>query len=256
MRIVSTAVAATGIAALSSVVGALAYDQLITWRGDVVVEDPHGILKNIANGEEFAISYGPNRKPFPCADVAVSAVKQDAERIRSEFDRCKKELAVFFASRPELEEPELFAIFTTIVVNRLAPYGFSKEGDWRKIPQEPMLNCSQHSIFVAHTIKHFFPEVEVVRYGVEGGAIGNHALVAYKRGEHQMVLDGMTAMVVFHSMDGILKGDLVNTYGTFDFYFWNDEAVEIARRNIRGSLRMGAIRAQHVIYRQVDDRIP
>src|SRR4051794_9867753 len=112
------AIAVAALAASSAVIGAFTYGQVLAMHGSFV-EDPYGIVANIAHGEEYAWSYGPNRLKFKCADDAVAAVKQDAGNIKLEFEKCKAALATVFGSEPGLEEPDLFAIFATIVVNRL-----------------------------------------------------------------------------------------------------------------------------------------
>lgn len=223
------------------------------YRHDVItVTDPHGILRKIAYGEEFPMSYGPNRLEFSCAEQYLPRVSENALAIMDAFKACHEELAAKF-SPFTTEKADLFAIFVTIVASRLAPYGHSLETDWTKIPQENRLNCTQHSLFVSHAIQHFYPEVETIRYGLDGGKIGNHAIVAYRRNDFEMVLDGMVSLIVFRSIKNVLDGDLVNVYHMYDFYRWTDEHTEIARRNIRGALRMGAVRREHVIYRETDD---
>lgn len=216
------------------------------------IADPHGLLRKIASGKEYAMSYGPNRVEFPCADEHINRIAENALAVKDAFHACREQLSVTFAPFTA-NEPDLFAIFVTIVASRLGPYGHSTQKHWTKIPKERALNCSQHSIFVSHAIQHFYPEVETVRYGLDGGVIGNHALVAYRRDDFEMVLDGMISLILILPIHKVLEGEPANVFDMFDFYSRTDESVEISRRRIRGALRMGAIRPEHVIYKDIDD---
>jgi hypothetical protein len=239
------------VGTVGGVSGATLYNYYL--QHTVLVPDPHGILRKIAHGKEFPMSYGPNRLTLKCADEKLTRISENALSIIDVFKECREDLAKKF-SPFTAEDEDLFAIFVTIIASRLAPYGHSVETDWTKIPKESALNCAQHSLFVSHAIQHFYPQVETIRYGLDGGKIGNHAIVAYRRGDFEMVLDGMVSLIVFRSIETVLNGDLVNVYHMYDFYQSTDEHTEIARRNIRGALRMGAVRRKHVIYRQPDDQ--
>ena len=152
--------------------------------------------------------------------------------------------------RLHLNRDDLFAVFATIVANKLAPYGNSDAQSIGEIIASEYLNCAQHSIFIAEELKRYGASgATIERIGLDGGYVGNHSLVSYQRGGVKMLLDGTTATIAFAGLEEVLAGQLVSGYNIYDFYTHTDESIEIFRRNVRGALHLGAIRPEHVIYR-------
>lgn len=208
-------------------------------------------LSKIANKEEFEMGYGPSRIQTPCIDSHISRVKTKEISTWEVHVACSSELRKLFRKKKfKLTDSDLFAITVTVVANRLAPYGFSKAQTYEDIISSAYLNCSQHSLFVDEQVQRYGSRDAILtRLGIDGGHIGNYALVFYERSDVKMLLDGTTATVAFVGLDEVLDGVLVSTYNIYDFYTDTDEAIEIFRRKIRGALRLGAIRPKHVIYR-------
>lgn len=205
----------------------------------------------VASFQEFRMAYGPARLPATCVDSHMKAIRDARGDVRLAFNECEPTLVSQIpAVASKLSDDDLLAVFITIVVNRLAPYGDSSESDPERILDEPMLNCAQHSIMVANLISKYVPDVKVLeRIGLDGGAIGNHAFVYYESETAKMILDGTTAMIVFADINDVLRGKVVSVYKMYDFFAASDEHLEIFRRNVRGAYRLGAVRPRHIIYR-------
>jgi len=199
--------------------------------------------------DEYRLSYGPNRLMLPCLRGQMSKIRQDVAALGGAFDACSASISEAMPNMPEYGEPELYAVFVTAVSSRLAPYGYSVATDWRKMGVEPSLNCAQHSLFVAAAIADRYPDVGLELIGVDRGPMSNHALVSYRRGTQALILDGTTSIVVAADIDEALGGEMISPFRMVDFYSGVDEAVEILRRNVRGTFRLGALRPEDVIYR-------
>ncbi len=208
-------------------------------------------VSKIFNKEEFEMSYGPSRIQTPCINEQIPKIKSTGLQIKEAFLLCEQELIKALPiDRFHLNHDDLFAIYTTIVANKLAPYGNSSASTLKEILVSKYLNCAQQSTFVAEQIKLYGSSgVTIERVGLDGGSIGNHAIVSYQREGVQILLDGTTATIVFAGLEDVLAGQLVSTYSIYDFYTDTDESVEIFRRKVRGALRLGAVRPEHVIYR-------
>ncbi|AMG86767.1 hypothetical protein [Bordetella bronchiseptica] len=212
----------------------------------------HEFASKVTNFEEFRFGYGPGRLSSPCLDKAVEQIRDAGGDVRGAFAECKSSFAAKLpVARKGMSEGDLLAAFIAVVVNRLAPYGSSTASTPAEILAAKTLNCSQHSIMTAALIARYVPDAEVIeKVGLDGGHIGNHALVYYQSKTARMVLDGTSAMITFASIDDILAGKLVSTYDIYDFFQSTDESLEIFRRNVRGAYRLGAVRPEHVIYRE------
>ena len=210
------------------------------------------IEKNIAF-DEFRKSYGPAYLALPCLDDWMPKIRYGLENLPTAFETCKREMQKVFGRRAGTKDPNvLYAAFVAVVTSRLAPYGSSKASTVEKILKSKYLNCSQHSIFMATVLRqHFDENVKIETIGIDGGPIGNHAMVSVKAKEFSIFLDGTASVIALASFDEIVNGKLVSIYKIFDFYGrGGDEAIELTRRTIRGALRMGSIRPEHIIYRK------
>jgi len=206
----------------------------------------------VVNLNEYRLGYGPSRLSTPCIDSSIELFREtdgDVDKVISKCGRSLVDRIPMVSSK--ISENDIRALFIMIIVNRLAPYGFSSETDPHKILTEPMLNCAQHSIMISYLISQHVSGVKILeRIGLDGGAVGNHALVYYESDTAKMILDGTTAMVTFVDIDDVFAGKIVSVYEMYDFFSSTDEHLEIFRRNLRGAYRLGAIRPQHVIYRE------
>lgn len=206
----------------------------------------------IANYEEYQLSFGPTRLDTPCIIASMDKIRNTRE-LYPAFKECREELAsVLPVNRFELNDQDIYSVFVTIVANRLAEYGTSKAMKIKDLFASKYLNCAQHSLFITHFIKkHAQRGTTIERIGLDGeGYIGNHSLVSYKRGSVNILLDGTSSLVAFVNFDDVINGKIISTYDIYDFYRGTDEAIEILRRKVRGALRLGAIRPEHIIYRE------
>lgn len=206
----------------------------------------------VASYDEFRMGYGPARLPATCVDDAMESIRQADGDVREAFSKCKDILAQQIpVVASKVSENDLMALFITIVVNRLAPYGESSAVDPEDILEESTLNCAQHSLMVAYLVKKYVPGVKVLeRIGLDGGVIGNHALVYYESNTAKLILDGTTAMITLADFNEVISGKTLSVYDMYDFFASADEYQETFRRNVRGAYRLGAVRAKHVMYRE------
>jgi hypothetical protein len=207
-------------------------------------------LDMIVNLEDFKLSYGPNRIPFLCVDSVIPKIRSKKITTKNAFDLCKEELKKIIDTRHNATDNHFFAIFLAIVSSRLAPYGNSNAIKIDDIYNEKYLNCAQHANFIKHEmLEHVSGEGYLINFGIDGGSIGNHAMIFFSENNVGLLLDGTTSVVAFVDFDKLFGGKLISVFDMYDFYSKDDEALEIFRRNLRGSLRFGSIRENHVIYK-------
>ncbi len=186
-----------------------------------------------------------------CVETQVAAVKERYDAIRDAYRACSAPLASFFDRfRLSFSEAESFAVFVTLLSSRLGSYGPSEETDPAQIAKDDVLNCTQTMIFVARTIKRYYPEAKVREIGISNQAMGEHGLVEMSNGGRAMLLDGLVGLVADLSWDEATAGKRPRPFLMLEFFPETSANLRALAENLTRTLRLGGLSRTDVNFQQ------
>lgn len=174
-----------------------------------------------ATGDGFAVTNCQKQTLSSLTDNKITTIKDDPSRINSIFESCKDELrADLGSSFSDLNNDELFCVFSCLVAYRLAPYGKSKTLDFNQILHEPALACDKYVIAVGGFCEYRKMEnISLSFVGWNGGAVGNHAqmFVVNSKGGTNLLLDPTIALVAKANFNQVASGKPIDGKSIIDF---------------------------------------
>lgn len=177
-----------------------------------------------------------------CVTAQVASVKARYDAIHDAYLACSAPLAAFFDRfRLSFSEAERFSVFVTLLSSRLGSYGPSEATDPEQIAKDAVLNCSQTTIFVARTIKRFYPEVTVHEIGISNRAMGAHGFVEIVSGRRSMLLDGLLGLVADISLKDATTGSRPSPFLMLEFFTETDANLRALAENFMRTLRLGGL---------------
>ena len=177
-----------------------------------------------------------------CVAKQVAGVKLRYGSIHDAYLACSAPLASFFDRyRLSFSEAERFAVFVTLLSSRLGSYGPSEQTDPEQIAKDDVLNCTQTMIFVARTIKRFYPEMGVREIGISNRAMGEHGFVEIASGGRAMLLDGLVGLVADISLDEATAGKRPRPFLMLEFFPETDANLRALSENFMRTLRLGGL---------------
>lgn len=186
-----------------------------------------------------------------CVERQVPAVKARYGAIRESYASCSGAMASFFDRfRLSFTEAERFAIFVTLLSSRLGRYGPSSSSDPEQIARDEVLNCTQTMIFVARTIKKYYPEASVREIGISNQATGAHGLVELTSNGRSMLLDGLVGLVADISFDEATNGSRPRPFLMVEFFSETNPNLRALSENLMRTLRLGGLLREHVTFDQ------
>ncbi|WID99054.1 hypothetical protein QO058_12855 [Bosea vestrisii] len=177
-----------------------------------------------------------------CVAKQVAGVKARYEAIHDGYLSCSVPLASFFDRfRLTFSEAERFAVFVTLLSSRLGSYGPSESTAPEQIAKDDVLNCTQTMIFVARTIKRFYPEAQVREIGISNQAMGEHGFVEMSNGDRSMLLDGLVGLVADISLDEATAGKRPPPFLMLEFFPETNANLRALSENFMRTLRLGGL---------------
>ena len=177
-----------------------------------------------------------------CVAGQVAAVKRRYDSIRDAYSACATPLTAFFDRfRLSFSEAERFAVFVTLLSSRLGRYGASWSTDPEQIARDEVLNCTQTTIFVARTIKRFYPDMTVREIGISNQAMGAHGFVEVASGGRSMLLDGLVGLVADISLKDATAGSRPPPFLMLEFFTETDANLRALAENFMRTLRLGGL---------------
>ncbi len=203
-----------------------------------------------------AAAGGGERLTLVCVDQALlNAVRTAPESIVQHFADCEADLMLELGpAYAAADQSDLFAIFTMIVANRLAPYGANPGGKTLDaLLALSFLDCVSYSQVMGFLVEFGgLPDDETQFHyvGLHGDAVGDHVQVFYTNSESglALLLDPTIGLVAQITLDDVLSGRPVAPEAMIDFYQWDDANVEAFRGMVRAALSAGAYRPSEVWY--------
>ena len=159
----------------------------------------------------------------------INIIRNNPIAINDVFLSCETELSnktesiIPFESNSSLNQNDQYLIFTTIVANRLAPYGdtphFSKIED---LLNAHTLDCSGYTLLVGYfaTLREeSLADIDIHFVGWQSSAIANHAQIFIY--DHQsgitLLLDPTIALIAVTTFDQVASGIPINPNNIADF---------------------------------------
>jgi len=177
-----------------------------------------------------------------CVATQVTSVKERYAAIHDAYLACSAPLASFFDRfRLSFSEAERFAVFVTLLSSRLGNYGPSSSTDPEQIAKDAVLNCTQTMIFVARTIKRFYPELKVREIGINNQAMGEHGFVEMSSGGRTMLLDGLVGLVADISLNEATAGKRPQPFLMLEFFPETNANLRALSENFMRTLRLGGL---------------
>lgn len=212
-------------------------------------------LENVLAASPLVIRAGREsnalRSLEQCVDRQVAGVKARYGAIRDGFAACAAPLAGFLDRfRLSFSEAERFAIFVTMLSSRLGRYGPSSSTDPAQIARDEMLNCTQTMIFVARTIKLYYPEAHIREIGINSQATGEHGFVEMTSHGRSMLLDGLVGLVADISLAEATTGSRPMPFLMVEFFSETNPNLRALSENFMRSLRLGGLSRAHVAFDQ------
>jgi hypothetical protein len=175
-----------------------------------------------------------------CVAAQVAAVKRRYDAIGDAYSACAAPLTSFFDRfRLSFSEAERFAVFVTLLSSRLGRYGTSWSTEPEQIARDEVLNCTQTTIFVARTIKRFYPDVTVREIGISNQAMGAHGFVEISSGGRSMLLDGLVGLVADISLKEATAGSRPPPFLMLEFFTETDPNLRALAEMFMRTLRLG-----------------
>jgi hypothetical protein len=171
------------------------------------------------------------------ADVA--AIRADASKMAAVFAKCKTELSTDLGFT--LSDPELYAVFCTLVSNRMAPYGPSSAHDLAALLKEPKMDCDNYMMLAGFLNQQYGAPVPMRYLGWNGGPVGNHVQIM---GNDRLLLDPTLALVAVTGFQDLTTGKPVNTV----ILFSHNESLKVFCDTVVDALVKGKYRANQVVY--------
>lgn len=205
-------------------------------------------VQSLATIQENRLNTGTIHVRFRCIDPYIGRIKRQGstDRMQDAFGRCDEALQERIPMLQKMPESLRFATFVTIFANRMSPYGESAAQTDREILQSGYNHCGTQSLFVARTIKKFYPDAHVTQLAMNNPLITVHGMVYVKDGKKSMLLDPTSAVVAIANLDDVLAGNPVSIRNIADFYIGLNENIDRFRRYIRGALMNGGIRKEDI----------
>ncbi len=186
-----------------------------------------------------------------CVAKQVAGVKVRYGSIHDAYLACSAPLASFFdRNRLSFSDAERFAVFVTLLSSRLGTYGPSFSSDPEQIAKDDVLNCTQTMIFVARTIKRFYPEAAVREIGISNQAMGEHGFVEMSSGGRAMLLDGLVGLVADISLDEATAGKRPRPFLMLEFFPETNANLRAFSENFMRTLRLGGLSRADINYDQ------
>ncbi|MGC5324926.1 stalk domain-containing protein [Brevibacillus sp. SYSU BS000544] len=142
----------------------------------------------------------------------ISEIKKEPGFIVKAFELSKTELRTALGTEfKEIDDRQLFHVFSTLVSYELAPYGFSDATKLDKILKEPVLDCDNYALAALQLAK-FDPftskNIPFNFVGWYGGAVGDHAqlITVDKTTGISLLLDPTIGLIAKASYNEILSG--------------------------------------------------
>jgi hypothetical protein len=186
-----------------------------------------------------------------CVETQVTGVKERYDAIRDAYLACSAPLASFFDRfRLSFSEAERFAVFVTLLSSRLGSYGPSDSTDPAQIAKDDVLNCTQTMIFVARTIKRYYPEAKVSEIGISNQAMGEHGFVEMSNGGRTLLLDGLVGLVADISLDEATAGRRPRPFLMLEFFPETNANLRALAENLMRTLRLGGLSRADINFEQ------
>lgn len=177
-----------------------------------------------------------------CVAGQVARVKARYEAVQDAYLACATPLASFFdRSRLSFSEAERFAVFVTLLSSRLGSYGPSESTEPEQIAKDDVLSCGQTMIFVARTVKRYYPEARIREIGINNAAMGVHAFVEMTSGGRTMLLDGLVGLVADISLDEATTGTRPRPFLMLEFFPETNANLRSFSENLMRTLRLGGL---------------
>lgn len=177
-----------------------------------------------------------------CVDRQVAGVKARYDTIHDAYTACSAPLSSFFDRfRLSFSEVERFAVFVTLLSSRLGTYGPSSSTEPEQIAKDQVLNCTQTMIFVARTIKRFYPAVKVREIGIANRGLGEHGFVELSSNGRSMLLDGLVGLVADISLDEATAGRRPRPFLMLEFFPETNANLRALSENFMRTLRLGGL---------------
>lgn len=187
-----------------------------------------------------------------CVAGQVAGVKAHYDTVHEAYSACSESLASFFNRlRLSFSEAERFAVFVTLLSSRLGSYGPSLSTEPEQIAKDDVLNCGQTMIFVARTVKRFYPEAQIREIGISNPAMGEHAFVEMSSGGRTILLDGLVGLIADISLDEATAGTRPRPFLMLEFFPETDANLRAFSENLMRTLRLGGLSRADINFNRI-----
>jgi hypothetical protein len=187
-----------------------------------------------------------------CVAGQVARVKARYEAVHEAYLACSAPLASFFDRvRLSFSETERFAVFVTMLSSRLGRYGPSESTEPEQIAKDDVLSCGQTMIFVARTVKRFYPEAKIREIGISNAAMGDHAFVEMSSGGRTMLLDGLVGLIADLSLDEATTGTRPRPFLMLEFFPETNANLRVFSESLMRTLRLGGLQRTDISFDRV-----
>jgi len=184
-----------------------------------------------------------------CVAGQVATVKARYDTIQTAYASCADAMGSFFDRfRLSFSEAEKFAIFVTLLSSRLGSYGPSDSTDPEQIAKDDVLNCTQTMIFVARTIKRYYPEARVREIGLANRGMGEHGIVEMTSNGRALLLDGLIGLVADLSFNEATAGARPRPFLMIEFFVETNANLRALSENFMRTLRLGELQRADVMF--------
>jgi hypothetical protein len=183
------------------------------------------------------------------SDLALLKSAKDTQEaviiINRLYNKFKNNLGVTIGDDPEMTA----FVFSSILSHISAPYGKSRETEFLPLLREDSLDCDNYVMLAVYIFESILPkhqsEYEIV--GFNGGAIGNHAQLFYKKDSLKMMSDPCYGFVANTRFNNLLEGKHLAKDQLFVFK-WRDPKTEDAAQNTIEAVIKGRYAPRDLLY--------
>jgi hypothetical protein len=148
-----------------------------------------------------------------------------------------------------LNEQQRKIVFLSILANSMAPYGGSRSIRLEDLLSDKVMDCDNYAILTGYFNRIFLGEsVHIKFYGVDGGAIGNHAQLFIGENGEQLLLDPTIGLVAKVGFNDLLMGKAVRNDQIRIFRQHNDSNIDFFAKKVLDALLNGKYRPSDLLY--------
>lgn len=234
-----------GCAVVSALV-AFVVSKSVLERKTFVLEES---LQLLAEEHEDVSLTRHNPSLHHCIDKQVKTIKsqKNLSGISKAFEACESQIEDSFTLIRSPSEAEKFAVFMTLFVHQLAPYGESNAQTDEEILKATHLHCGPQTLMLARTIKAYYPEAGISQLQLYNPLLTSHGVVFVAVGSRSLLLDPTVGMIAAIRAKDMLSGQPLGIKHIADYHTDTSKNVTRLHAFMRGALMHGAIRATDVI---------